>query len=242
MSDQGGTLYGLGVGPGDPGLLTLKALEILKRVPVIFAACSSKNDYSLALGVVSPHLPAETEVVRLPFPMTRDEEERSAAWEENGERILEVIGQGSDAAFITIGDPLTYSTFGYMVRTLIRMEPRVRIETVPGITAFQAAAARLNMLLAEDQEAVALVSGVSDLKKVKEASDWADTTVILKPYRRFGDILGALENGSPRPSLTLVSRVGLEGEEVVEDAWKLRGQGIDYLSLLLAKKTSPRTE
>jgi len=240
MSDQGGTLYGLGVGPGDPGLLTLRALEILRRVPVIFAACSSKNDYSLALGVVSPHLPPETKVVQLPFPMTRDEEERSAAWGENAERILEVVKAGLDAAFITIGDPLTYSTFGYMIRTLSRMEPGIRIVTVPGITAFQAAAARLNMLLAEDQEAVALVSGVSSLKKVKEASDWADTTVILKPYRRFNEILGALENGAPRPRLTLVSRVGLEGEKVEEDAWKLRGQRIDYLSLLLVKKTDPR--
>jgi len=126
MTTKTGTLYGIGVGPGDPELITLKALKVLHRVPHIFAACSTKNSYSLALSIVRCHLNGAG-IEHLPFPMTKDTQVLASAWERNARRVLEVLATGSDAAFVTLGDPLTYSTFGYLLKTLKRLDPGVSI-------------------------------------------------------------------------------------------------------------------
>ena len=123
MTTKTGTLYGIGVGPGDPELITLKALKVLQAVPHIFASCSTKNTYSLALSIVRCHLNGAG-IEHLPFPMTKDPQVLASAWEQNARRVLEVLATGSDAAFVTLGDPLTYSTFGYLLKTLKRLAPR----------------------------------------------------------------------------------------------------------------------
>jgi len=97
MTTKTGTLYGIGVGPGDPELITLKALKVLQRVPHIFASCSTKNTYSLALSIVRCHLNGAG-IEHLPFPMTKDAEVLAAAWERNARRVLEVLATGHDAA------------------------------------------------------------------------------------------------------------------------------------------------
>jgi len=90
MSTRPGVLYGIGVGPGDPDLITVKALNILKQVPHIFAAASSKNDYSLAENVVLKHFP-HAHVEQLSFPMTKDKDALVSAWEANARRTLEIL-------------------------------------------------------------------------------------------------------------------------------------------------------
>ena len=89
-----GTLYGIGVGPGDPELITLKALKVLQRVPHIFASCSTKNSYSLALNIVRCHLNGAG-IEHLPFPMTKDPQVLQEAWEKNARRVLEVLATGA---------------------------------------------------------------------------------------------------------------------------------------------------
>ncbi|HEY9072563.1 MAG TPA: precorrin-2 C(20)-methyltransferase, partial [Desulfobaccales bacterium] len=151
MTPKIGTLYGIGVGPGDPDLITLKAVRLLQHVPHIFASCSTKNSYSLALNIVRPHLNGAG-IEHLPFPMTKEPQVLKEAWEKNAARVLEVLNSGSDAAFITLGDPLTYSTFGYLLKTLKRLNPEVQAVTVPGITSYAAAAARTHIPLTEGEE------------------------------------------------------------------------------------------
>ena len=94
MTPKIGTLYGIGVGPGDPDLITLKAVRVLKRVPHVFASCSTKNSYSLALNIVRCHLNGAG-LEHLPFPMTKDPQVLQAAWEKNAARVLEVLGPGT---------------------------------------------------------------------------------------------------------------------------------------------------
>ncbi len=118
-----GTLYAVGVGPGAPDLLTLRAARVLGGVDVILAAASPRNDYSAALETARPHLRADARILRREFPMTREEAPLRAAWRAAAESTLEVLGAGEDAAFLTIGDPLVYSTFGYLLRTVRAMAP-----------------------------------------------------------------------------------------------------------------------
>lgn len=235
MTTKAGTLYGIGVGPGDPDLITLKALKVLRRVPHIFAACSTKNSYSLALGIVRSHLNGAG-IEHLPFPMSKDARVLQEAWEQNARRVLEVLATGSDAAFVTLGDPLTYSTFGYLLKTLKRLDPGVGIVTIPGITSYSAAAALTHIPLTEGEESFYLVSGALGAAQLKEVIDKSDNIVILKTYRYFDEIYRLLEDMDLLDRTTCISRCGLEGETIVENLRDLKGRELPYLSMVIIKK------
>lgn len=235
MTTKTGTLYGIGVGPGDPELITLKALKVLQSVPHIFASCSTKNTYSLALSIVRCHLNGAG-IEHLPFPMTKDPQVLASAWEQNARRVLEVLATGSDAAFVTLGDPLTYSTFGYLLKTLKRLNPQVGIVTIPGITSYSAAAALTQIPLTEGEESFYLVSGALGAAQLKEVIDKSDNIVILKTYRYFDEIYQVLEDMDLLDRTTCISRCGLEGETIVENLRDLKGRELPYLSMVIIKK------
>jgi len=235
MTPTTGTLYGIGVGPGDPELITLKALKVLERVDHIFASCSTKNNYSLALNIVRSHLNGAG-LEHLPFPMTRDPQALQTAWESNARRVLEVLGAGADAAFVTLGDPLTYSTFGYLLKTMKRLNPSTRIITIPGITSYAAAAALTHIPLTEGEESFFVVSGAMGAARLREVLDKTDNIVMLKTYRHFDDIYRALEELNLLDRATCISRCGLEGETVVDDLRSLKGRPLPYLSMIIIKK------
>ncbi len=235
MTVQTGTLYGIGVGPGDPDLITLKAVKALQRVSHIFASCSTKNSYSLALNIVRSHLNGAG-IEHLPFPMTRDPQVLEEAWERNARRVLEVLQTGVDAAFVTLGDPLTYSTFGYLLKTLKGLKPEVSIVTIPGITSYSAAAALTHIPLAEGEESFQLVSGALGAARLREIVAKTDNIVLLKTYRHFDDIYRALEDLDLLDRAVCVSRCGLEGETVVHDLRDLKGRPLPYLSMVIIKK------
>ncbi|MFZ5450193.1 MAG: precorrin-2 C(20)-methyltransferase [Thermodesulfobacteriota bacterium] len=235
MTSKTGTLYGIGVGPGDPELITLKALKVLHKVPHIFAACSTKNSYSLALGIVRCHLNGAG-IEHLPFPMSKDPQVLQEAWDQNARRVLEVLDGGSDAAFVTLGDPLTYSTFGYLLKTLKRLRPEVHIVTIPGITSYSAAAALTHIPLTEGEESFYLVSGALGAAKLKEVIDKSDNIVMLKTYRHFDEIYQTLEEKGLLDRTTCISRCGLDGETVVENLRDLKGRALPYLSMIIIKK------
>jgi precorrin-2/cobalt-factor-2 C20-methyltransferase len=239
MTASPGTLYGIGVGPGDPDLITVKALNVLRNVGHIFAASSTKNEYSLALEIVKRHLNSGT-VERLPFPMTKVASVLEAAWEDNARRVLAVLEAGQDAAFVTLGDPLTYSTFGYLMQTVKRLAPRVPIIAIPGVTSYNAAAALSQIPLTEGEESLYVVSGALGPDRLKEAIHQTDNIVMLKVYRHFGAIYETIEELGLLDCATCVSRVGLNGEVVVYNLRALKDRDLPYLSLLIIKK--PRQE
>jgi precorrin-2/cobalt-factor-2 C20-methyltransferase len=230
-----GTLYGLGVGPGDPELLTIKAARILGQVDAVFAASSSKNDYSIAEAIVAPHLPAGTQVSRLSFPMTRDEAVLAQAWSANAAAMAEVLAAGQDAAFITLGDPLLYSTFGYVLPLMRALLPDLPIEVVSGITSFQAAAARTGQVLVESGENLLIASGVDDNGRLRRALETADNAVILKAYRSFPRLRSLLGELGLASGTTFVTRLGHEGEAIVRDLADAPEKP-HYLSLCLIKR------
>jgi precorrin-2/cobalt-factor-2 C20-methyltransferase len=235
MNTTQGTLYGLGMGPGDPDLLTFKAAKILAGVDLVFAAASTKNDYSLALAIASRHLPEGTPVVRLDFPMTRDPAVLQRAWRANAELALNALRQGKNAAFLTLGDPMTYSTFGYLRREVLALEPGARIRVVPGITAPQAAAAAAGQPLAESGESFALVSGVAEPAAIRAVLEAVDSAAILKAYRAFPRIRALLGEMGLADSARFVTRLGMDGERISEGLDQVEDNP-SYFSLILVKK------
>lgn len=235
-----GTLYGIGVGPGDPELLTLKAVKALRGVGHVFAAASTKNDYSLARDIVRDHLSADTPLDYLAFPMTFDPEHLEDAWLANCEKVVEILRQGKDVAFLTLGDPLTFSTFIYLMRKIRCCLPEVAITVVPGVTSFQAAAACAVLPLAEGEEVMTIISGAKGAGRLKEVIEVSDSVVLMKTYRQLPQILEQLEDLGLQGNCCFISRCGLEGEVIEHDFQRLAQLAQPhYLSLMIVKKRGP---
>ena len=234
-----GILYGLGVGPGAPDLLTLRAVRVLQQVDVVLAAASSRNEGSTALDIARPHLRPQTRVERLDFPMTRDPEARARAWDVAAQTAAALLDKGLHAAFVTIGDPLIYSTFGYLWQTLRARNPAVRVEVVPGITSFQAAAARTRSLLCADGESLLLLPGIRSREDMIAALEHADSVVVLKAYRNLPAIRSALKACGRAEECVFASHVE-RAEEHIRQGLPAPGDTPPYMSLILSRKARTR--
>lgn len=234
--NNSGTLYGIGVGPGDPDLITVKAVKLLGEVGAIFTASSSANDFSLALNIASPHLPRDIKVHHLAFPMTKDKAITGKAWRENADIIAGEVSKGKDVAFLTLGDPLTYSTFGYILQKMEEFHPEIAVESIPGITSYQAAAARINRPLVEAEESLLLTSGAFGGANVRKFGDSVENVVLLKAYKNVPDIIDALDGADMLGDSTAVSKCGRENESITRDLRLLAEREPDYWTLVIAKK------
>jgi len=236
MRTKIGTLYGIGVGPGDPDLITLKSTKILSRVHVVFTAASTKNNHSLAVNIAKPHIPETTSIRMLSFPMTKDKKETRESWAENARTIINELEQGKDVAFLTVGDSMTYSTYGYLLKHIKTSAPHVAIESIPGITSYQAAAARLNIPLVEGEESLLVTSGVKGGDRLRQFSCKPETVVFLKAYRNVEDIIAAVDETDLFQDCVGISKCGLPGEEIVTDLKEFAKRPSNYWTLIIAKQ------
>lgn len=235
---QYGTLYGIGVGPGDPDLIPLKSIKILNRVAVIFAASSTKNDHSQAVNIARPHIPDTSQVRLLSFPMTKDRVEKKACWQAHAKTIIAELERGHDVAFLTLGDSMTYATYGYVLKYVLALAPDAPVVTIPGITAYQAAAARVNRPLVEGEESLLILSGVEGGQRLRDLSAMVDNVVFMKAYRNTGDISDALEEKHMLDHSLAVANCGLPDEAVIQDVRTLKDRRPGYWTLILAKKSA----
>jgi precorrin-2/cobalt-factor-2 C20-methyltransferase len=238
MASQMGTLYGIGVGPGDPELIPIKAVNILKSVQVVFAAASTKNRLSLAVTIARSFIPEETSIRLLRFPMTRDMELKLQAWDQNARTVIEELEQGKDVAFITVGDSMTYSTYGYLLKSIHALDPQIPVKSIPGITSYQAAAARLNTPLVEGEESMLVTSGCNGGNRLRQLGGRPETVILLKAYRNVGDIVAALEENDLSHDCVGMRRCGLPGEEVWTDIKDIAKRKPDYWTLIIAKQSN----
>ena len=236
MSSPTGTLFGIGVGPGDPELVTIKAAKILGRVDIVFAAASTRNHHSLARDIARPHVPEKTPIKLLKFPMTRDKKQTHSAWEMHARTIINELEAGRDVAFLTLGDAMTYSTLGYIVRYISAAAPHLNIETIPGISSYQAAAARLNTPLVEGEESLMVVSGAKGGHRLRQLAGQPENVVFLKAYRTVKDITDAITESGAYRQCVGIKNCGHADEEIIPDIEALNQQAPNYWTLIIAKK------
>ena len=237
MERKTGILYGIGVGPGDPELITLKAARILNIADVVFAAASSKNSYSLAVSIARPHIPDLTPVKQLSFPMTNNQAEKESAWEENARILISELERKSIVAFLTLGDSMTYSTYGYVLKYVRRLAPDIPVISVPGITAYQASAACLNTPLVEGEETLLIMSGVKGGEKLRQFADIPENIVFMKAYRNMNDIIAALDQRNLLANSVAVKHCGLPEQKIIRDICTLKESPPNYWTLVLSKRT-----
>lgn len=230
-----GKLFGIGVGPGDPELITVKAVKAIEKADIIFTAASSKNPYSLAVEIAAPYISDSAVTRRLSFPMTKHSQEMEAAWTANAREIAAVLKEGQTAAFLTLGDPTTYSTFGYVLKKMKCIMPEADIETIPGITSFHAAAARLNRILVEGEESLLITSGAYGGEQIRSIKD-VQNLAIVKAYKNIKDLNLALKESGFYEKGVAVSKCGRDKETIIQDLGELETRDPDYWTLILASK------
>ncbi|MEK6531097.1 MAG: precorrin-2 C(20)-methyltransferase [Deltaproteobacteria bacterium] len=232
-----GTLYGVGVGPGDPGLLTLKALEALSAAGVIAVPSSGNAGGAthMALSIISPVVSInQKEILRLVFPMTHDGKEIEKARSEAGDKVIERLKNGLDVAFITLGDPMLYSTFSPVAAIVKKRFKDAAIRVIPGVNSFSAAAALACLPIAEHDERIAVLPASYDMESVKEALRSFDTVILMKVNKVFGELVGVLEEKGF--SAVFASRVGFSDELILTDIKDVKAASPGYFSLIIAKK------
>lgn len=236
MNTKTGTLYGIGVGPGDPELITMKAAKILTKVDIVFAAASTKNHHSLAVNIAKPHIPESTRVEMLRFPMTKDKTKSKKAWQAHSLTIINELERGNNVAFLTLGDAMTYSTFGYIMQHIQAAAPHLKIKVVPGITSYQAAAASLNTPLVEGEESLMVVSGAEGGDRLREFTGKPENVVFLKAYRNVKDISDALDEIGTYNSSVGVKNCSHPDQEVIRNIRELTECSPNYWTLIIAKQ------
>jgi len=230
-------VYAVGVGPGDPELLTRKAERILREAPVICAPAATAGDSSHALSIVEPFIDrSRQEVIIRVFPMRKDQEGLDDFWEKAAATVVSRIRQGKDVAFITIGDPFLYSTFLYLYRIFRDRYPDIPVEAVPGVSSITAAAVAAGVPLAAASERIAVLPATFEEEKLRRTLLDFDTVVLMKVNRVFDRVFALLKELGLAGSGVFVSRAGTKEEKVVHDLASLVGKKLDYLSLLIVKK------
>jgi precorrin-2/cobalt-factor-2 C20-methyltransferase len=231
-----GTFYGIGVGPGDPDLLTFKAAKILNSVDIVFTAAANTNERSLAHEIASPHLKPEAKIEVLGFPMTADGKALDSAWTKNAETVAAALKEGLSAAFLTLGDCLTYSTYAYLLPYLNMILPEAKVVSVPGITSYQLAAARLNRPLCLNSESFSVLSGSGEEENFSALLDKSDNLAIMKTFRGRGKIVSLLKEKKLESSTAVCSQLGLPGESIIDGLPSDADLDPTYFTIFLVNK------
>ncbi len=236
-------LIGIGVGPGDPELLTLKAAKAIQDADIIMCPASNEDRPSIAFSVVSPLIDKSKnqEIVKLIFPMTKDQDVLKQTWKRNAKIMAQQVLSGKNVVYLTVGDPYLYSTWIYMHRDLKANYPEMNITVIPGIVSMFTFASKVGVSIAEGAEKVAIIPSCYDLSSVKEIAKNSDTMVFLKDGRYFDNVIQVLkESGFPDDSIFAIGQDLGTDKEIIR---KLTlGQVNDstlttkYFSILVVKR------
>lgn len=228
-----GKLVGVGVGPGDPELLTVKGLRALREADEVFVPVGDTGEVGRAEAVVREQLGrGDARVRRLLFALSNDAEARARNWTNAAQEVAEALRRNANCAFATIGDPNLYSTFTYLARTVKMITPEVEVNTVPGIMAMQDLASRSGTVLAVGDEKLALLPFTAGKSELRSALESFETVVCYKGGGRLDEVLelaretGRLEDG------TYGSWLGMDGGEIVRLSEMVGREGT-YLSTVM---------
>ncbi len=245
MNKPAGRLYLVGVGPGDPDLMTFRAVKVLEDAPVIAAPKGSSSGASSALAAARAQVDMTgKEVVELHFPMRKvfpdrdmeQDEEVLRGWANAAETVLKFLDQGLDVAFPTIGDPAIYSTAFYLLYTLSRMRQGLDVRVVPGISAMSACSAAMHIPLGLGDELITVVPAAFGVENLASVLETSHTTVLMKVNSRLDALVEVLEESGLVDSAVLIERCGLPGQNIYTDVRKAVGRKLHYFSTMIVRK------
>jgi precorrin-2/cobalt-factor-2 C20-methyltransferase len=239
-----GTLYGVGVGPGAPDLLTLRALKVIQEADVLAIPRPSDFGTSVAWSIVKPHVDsqpiadtgAKQERLFLTFPMSKDPDILVPAWHHAFQEIQSRLRQGLSVAFLTQGDPFVYSTFIYLQEKAREMEPLLNIEIIPGVTSLSAVPAAAGIPLADGQERIAVIPATYGLEELRSTLRAFDAVLIMKVSSCIRGVIKVLEEEGLLGCSTYVERATSKDQKVVHDLTQIKGDRCVYFSMVFVHK------
>ncbi|MCA1667337.1 MAG: precorrin-2 C(20)-methyltransferase [Thermomicrobia bacterium] len=234
-------LYGVGVGPGDPKWMTVRAVEILQAADVVVLPQSERSAESRVAAVVASVVDATRQrVLSLAFTTAGGRHAAEQSREAIYQAVVGELDAGKAVAFPLIGDPLTYGSFGYLLTRVHERLPSVPVEVVP---AFAAAAAAIGRPLVSGGDRLAVLPAVydGDLAMLRETLGAFETVVLLKVYRCVDAVIALLDTLGLTGGAYYAAHIGMAEEEFVRDVRILRGRDLPYLSLLVVQRTAAET-
>lgn len=231
-----GKLYGIGIGPGDPKLLTIKAKEVLNEVDIIFVPKSDDDGKSCARSIIEATTSGKKDFVELTFPMTKNKKTLNTYWQKAAGKIAKEVRKNKNAAFVTIGDPFIFSTYVYLFKILRQDFPDIDVETIPGISSFNAAASRLEFPLVEGNEKLAILPVTKNLKGLRETLKRFDTVVLMKVASKLDKVIHLLKEVKLIKNSVLISHIGHSNEVIIRDLSSIKDKKLGYLSVIIVKR------
>ena len=236
-----GTFYGIGVGPGEPGLITLAAWEALQRCDVIFTPRAQSAAMSAARNCLPPHAIPDKRFREIEFRMDSDRTVLREFYTDLAQQIAAELCAGRDAGYLTLGDPLTYSTYGYTLAALRDCLPQLRYRTFPGITSYCALAAATDWPLGEGKERVLILPCPESMIELRQAIEENDIVVLMKIGGRLPSVLGLVRQLGIAEHCAFGRHVGMQKELIARKAHELESvsENHGYLATMLIRKTPP---
>ncbi len=236
------TLFIVGVGPGDPDLLTLKGAKILEKCPVIVSPKSSLKGTSTALSIIKKKIDMkEKEVHELLFPMKKIyinsdiDNTVQEAWRNAASLILNHLGEGKDVAFPTLGDPAIYSTGYYLFETIRNISPGVSVQFIPGIPAMSCCSATTCTPICLGDEMLAVIPATFSDQRTRQILKTFDTIILMKVHRVYDQLTELLNELGLLDRSILIEKAGMEDERIVENLTKSE-KPIHYFSTIIVRK------
>lgn len=230
-----GTLYGIGVGPGDPELLTLKGLNVLKNADVVAFPAGMGGKPGIAQNIVAPWLNVDRPQLALDFPYTQDDAVLVRAWEYAAEQTWESLINGQDVAFVCEGDVSFYSTFTYLAQALQRLHPEAKVETIPGVCSPLAAVAALGIPLTVRSQRLAIVPALYQVSELETVLDWADVVVLMKMSSVYPQVWQILARRELLDRSYVVERATLPQQVIYANLRDRPELKLSYFSLLIVQ-------
>lgn len=232
---QVGTLYGIGVGPGDRELITLKGLRILKQVPIVAFPAGVGGKPGMAQQIVEEWLRNEQLQLPLTFPYVQDEAILSQAWQMAAEQVWHYLRLGQDVVFVCEGDVSFYSTFTYLARTLQQLHPESVVETIPGVCSPMAAASALSLPLTVRADRLAVIPALYNMGELESVLDWADVAILMKVSSVYPDVWKVLHRRQLLEQAYVVERATLPEQVIYADLRDRPSLKLPYFSLMIVK-------
>lgn len=236
------TLYIIGVGPGDPDLLTRKAFILLNQCPVIATPNGSKDRPSTALSIVAKAMDiSHKEIHNLHFPMekvhgnTGPSDDVQKAWLHAAEQVIALLAEGKDVVFPTLGDPAIYSTGYYLYETILSLQKNTNVIFVPGIAAMSSCSAATGVPICLGDDKLAVIPATFSMDDIQDTLEKFDTIVLMKVHKVLDELIALFIKLDVVEKAVLVERAGMENECIHTNLQDIQGQ-VHYFSTIIVRK------
>lgn len=236
MSKKSGTFYGIGVGPGDPELLTVRAVRAIESADVIVSPTKKMGKPSIANRIATAYIPDDIEQMTMDFPMLSLSAERDkleVQWQENADVIQKLLEAGKHVIFLTLGDPMVYSTYSYVMTYLI--ERGLPVETISGVPSFCNLAAQLNIPLTQGEESLGVVGMTQPIEEVRAVLDAHQNIVVMKVSANHEGLAAEIKARGLEKQFVMISNIGMDNQKITRDIADVEAK-VPYLSTMLIKK------